>query len=80
MNLSLDGLMFIQAHEGFRTMPYDDAAGGIAVGTGHLRYTGKCADHIEENPYKDGITKKQGMALIGIDSQFPSVVVSWVGV
>lgn len=75
MNLSLDGLMFIQAHEGFRNMPYDDAAGYCTVGTGHLLYTGKCADHIEENPYKDGITKEQGRALLGADSQeFQSVV------
>ena len=81
MNLSLDGLLFIQAHEGFRSMPYDDAAGYCTVGTGHLLYTGKCAEHIEENPYKKGITKEQGRALLGVDSQrFQAVVQSNVKV
>ena len=61
MTLSRSGLKFIAKHEGWSDHVYPDTSGNPTVGYGHLVKPGE--------DFSNGISKSQGLALLGKDSQ-----------
>ena len=61
MHLSKSGLKFIAANEGWSATAYPDTSGNPTIGYGHLIRKGE--------DFSKGISKSQGLALLGQDSQ-----------
>jgi lysozyme len=61
INVSKDGLDFIERHEGYRDHVYLDSAGYATVGYGHLIKKGE--------DFSDGISEEQGAELLRQDVQ-----------
>ena len=66
MKLSQDGLAFVAKWEGFRTNPYNDAAGNATIGYGHLLHRGRvtAGDHARW----DRTTEKSARLILAQDT------------
>ena len=62
-NISAAGLAFIAKWEGFVPRLYNDAVGHCTVGIGHLVHRGNCDGRASEQPYRNGISYADAIAL-----------------
>lgn len=67
-------LELIKHFEGWSAAPYNDSAGFCTIGYGHLLALKQCAQ-INLGPYKNGITKEQGLKLLEKDTELARLAV-----
>lgn len=68
-SLSVEGLRFIEAHEGFRSHLYEDSNGHATIGFGHLVHRGRIgAVPALEAPFVNGIDKAHAAVLLAKDT------------
>lgn len=65
--LSEEGVRFIAGFEGFRSRLYNDPSVHCTIGFGHLVHHGRC-DGNEPEDFKQGISQKRGLELLGRDA------------
>jgi lysozyme len=61
------GVRFIAGFEGFRSRLYNDPGGHCTIGYGHLVHHGRCNGN-EPEEFKQGISQKRGLELLGQDA------------
>jgi lysozyme len=69
-----DGLRVTKHAEGFRKLPYDDAASYCTIGYGHLIHFSSC-NGSEEVRFVGGITEEVGTELLMADMRFAEAAV-----
>jgi GH24 family phage-related lysozyme (muramidase) len=67
MKTSQRGVDLIAKHEGFVGRLYNDPVGHCTVGFGHLVHLGNCDGRASEAPFKNGLTRQEGEALLRKD-------------
>jgi lysozyme len=65
--LSPAGVQFIAGFEGFSPRLYNDPGGHCTIGYGHLVHLGRCNGN-EPADFKQGISREQGLELLGRDA------------